>query len=100
MLFSEADKTRFKDKNKFLSSRDIDCKFKTGKNHKLQFRYGKKAEAEAFFEDSFIYDLNCLTDEMAQFFGYDTAQEYLNERYNKGCTLKKVYILKDVIFYD
>ena len=98
MLFKENDKKRFK-KGKFLTSRESNCKFKTGKKHKLCFGFMKKAEAEAFFKDSFLYDLNCLTDKMANFLGYENKEEYLKEEFNQGKTIKKIYIMDDITFY-
>ena len=98
ILFRKKDKKQFK-KGKFLSTRAKNCKFQTGKKHKLNFGLNKPAEAEAFFQDSFLYDLNCLTDTMANYLGYDSKEEYLKEGFNQKDNIKKVYIMKDITFF-
>lgn len=69
---------------KFVTLRKPTYKIKTGKRHKFVNSFSRPWFADAFVEYTFLYDVRCMTDEFAYILGFDSAEDYMNQGYNKN----------------
>ena len=95
--FPQSEERLFKEGLKFITFRPTTHRAKGGKRYTLQSKRVKGGFGSAFVHKPFIYDIRCLNDEVAQFLGYETKEEYLNQPYNKNnpSYLRKAYVITD-----